>query len=66
MNKYRVGLFYVTGGGVFQGKGGMDLETWLGVGVEDGYHLVGPCQTTANERGVYILATMQLDDHDDD
>ena len=64
MNKYRVGLFYVTGGGVFQGRGGVDLETRLGVG--DGYHLVGACQTTANEQGVYILATMQLDHDDDD
>ena len=42
--------------------GGVDLETWLGVGVEDGYHLVGPCLPVANEQGVCILATMQFDD----
>ena len=62
MVKYRVGLFYVTGGGVFQGKGGVVLQDWMGDCVEDGYHLVGPCLPVANEQGVYILATMQLDD----
>ena len=61
MNKYRVGLFHVTGQGVCQ-----DLETWLELAVRDGYHLVGRCLPVANEGGIYILATMALDDGDDD
>ena len=61
MNKYRVGLFYETGG-VFQDGVGGDLDTWLEVGVGDGYHLVGPCLPMANDSGLYVVATMELDD----
>ena len=56
----------MEGRGCVSGQGGVDLDTWLGVGVADGYHLVGPCLPVANETGLYVLATMELDDDSDD
>ena len=71
MNKYRTELFHLDATGEFktlEGKilEGKTLEDWLQSSAEAGYHLLGPCQPTANESGIWTLATMELDDDDDD
>ena len=58
MNKYKVGLFQAARGG---------LQDWVGGCVLEGYRMVGPALPVANEGGVYLVVTMELDDdHDDD
>ena len=65
MNKYRTELFHLDATGEFKTLEGYTLEDWLQWTAEDGYHLLGPCQPTANESGIWTLATMELDDDDD-
>ena len=61
MNKYRVDLFWLNDGEL-KNKDNRILDDWLQFNAEEGYHLLGQCQTTANDSGVYVLATMQLAD----
>ena len=67
MNIYRTELFHLDATGEFKTlEGNKTLEDWLQWTAEAGYHLLGPCQPTANESGIWTLVTMELDDDADD
>lgn len=62
MNKYLVGVFSLDRTGAMVGQDGTHLEAWLEWAVESAYRLVGPCQVTSNDSGIWLVATMELDD----
>ena len=65
MSRYRVGLFYLDNGGL-KNADGTTMEQWLDDMEHHGYRLVGPCQPVANETGVYVVATAELDENHDE
>ena len=64
MTKYLVEVFSLDRAGVMVGHDGTHLEAWLQWAVESDYRLVGPCQVTSNDGGIWALATMERDDNE--
>ena len=61
MNQYIVGLFRVNDAVEIRNQENNKLEDWLQWNAEAGYHLLSN-QAVANDSGIYVLATMELDD----
>ena len=67
MHSYMTGLFHLGDTDqLLDFTGQTTLDQWLRDAADNGYHLVGPCQLTSNDSGIWALATLEYKDDDED